>query len=160
MGFTLDEAALKTGIEGAKWPGRMEILGDSPRILLDGAHNPAGGLALAEALADVPRERLFLVAGVMGDKDAEGIFAPIIPAVDEVFAVSPALERALPSTRLAAFFSRRGTRCVDAGTVASGLSLALGSAGPADLVLVCGSLFTVGEARSLLLGRDFEPFRG
>jgi dihydrofolate synthase/folylpolyglutamate synthase len=160
LGINLDAVALKNGIEKACWPGRMEMVSDSPRILLDGAHNPAGGLALVEALTDIPRERLFLVAGVMGDKDAEGILGPLVPLIDEAFAVSPALERALPSGRLAEFFRNGGIRCVDAGPVAAGLDRAKKMAGPADLILVCGSLFTVGEARAYLLARRFEPFRG
>lgn len=160
MGFTLDAGALRSGIEKAYWPGRMELLGVSPRILLDGAHNPAGSKALAEALEDIPRDRLLIVAGVMGDKDADGIFGPLLPLVDEMFAVAPSLARALPSEKLAEFCRSRGVTAHDAGTVASGLSSARDIAGPDDLILVCGSLFTVGEARAILLSKNFEPFRG
>jgi dihydrofolate synthase/folylpolyglutamate synthase len=158
--FTLPEAALRSGIETAYWPGRMEILGDAPRFLLDGAHNPAGGLALADSLRDIPYERLFLVAGVMLDKDAEGILAPLFPLVEKVFAVSPRLERALPSARLAEYCRIRGVTCDDAGTVAAGLAQAKSAAGTKDLILVCGSLFTVGEARATLSDAIYEPFRG
>lgn len=160
MGFNLPETALRKGIEKATWPGRMEIVGKAPRILLDGAHNAAGGEALAEALQYIPHDRLILVAGVMADKDAEGIFAPLFPVIDRAYAVSPRLERALPSDRLAAFCRRRRVPCTDAGTVAAGLEQAKKAAGPNDLILVCGSLFTVGEARAILFGEYFEPFRG
>lgn len=160
MGFHLPEAALREGIEKATWPGRMETVGKAPRILVDGAHNPAGGEALAVALQDIPRDRLILVAGVMADKDAEGILAPLFPVADRVFAVSPRLDRALPSDRLAALCRARGVPCADAGTVAAGLEEAKNAAGPDDIILVCGSLFTVGEARAILYGEHFEPFRG
>jgi dihydrofolate synthase/folylpolyglutamate synthase len=160
MGFLLPANALRKGIERATWPGRMEIVGKAPRILLDGAHNSAGGEALADALQDIPHDRLLLVAGVMADKDAEGIFAPLFPVTDRAYAVSPHLERALPSDRLAAFWRARKVPCADAGTVASGLEQAKKAAGPRDLILVCGSLFTVGEARAILYGEHFEPFRG
>ena len=159
-GFNMDADALRCGIEKAQWPGRMEMIGPSPRILLDGAHNPAGSKALAEALEDVSRKRLLLVAGVMGDKDEDGILGPLFPLADEIFAVAPSLARALPSDRLAGFCRSRGAFAHDAGSVANGLSSARDAAGPDDLVLVCGSLFTVGEARAFLLSRDFEPFRG
>jgi dihydrofolate synthase/folylpolyglutamate synthase len=160
MGFHLPAKALRIGIESATWPGRMEIVGKEPRVLLDGAHNSAGGEALAEALQDVPRDRLILVAGVMADKDAEGIFKPLFPVTDRAYAVSPNLERALPSDRLAALCRDRRVPCIDAGTVAAGLEQAKDAAGPNDLILVCGSLFTVGEARAILYGKHFEPFRG
>ena len=79
---------------------------------------------------------------------------------DRAFAVSPALERALPSDRLAGLFRNNGVTCDDAGTVAEGLERAKKAANPGDLILVCGSLFTIGEARAVLSGGHFEPFRG
>ena len=160
LGFLLPAEKLRAGIEAAYWPGRMELMGEAPRILLDGAHNPAGGQALAEALQDVPHEGLILVAGVMADKDAEGILAPLFPFTSRAYAVSPALERAMPADRLAAFCRARGVACIDAGTVAEGLDQAKKAAGPRDLILVCGSLFTVGEALAILQAGRFEPFRG
>jgi dihydrofolate synthase/folylpolyglutamate synthase len=160
MGYPLSDATLRQGVEQALWPGRMEMVSTVPRIMLDCAHNPAGAEALAESLAVTPRDRLLLVVGMMGDKDPEGILAPLIPLADEVFAVTPSLERALSSAELAVFCRSLGGRCADAGTVGAGLTAARSSAGIADLILVCGSIFTVGEAKSILSGVDFEPFRG
>jgi dihydrofolate synthase / folylpolyglutamate synthase len=160
MGFPVPAAVMAEALGQASWPGRMEVIGEAPRILLDGAHNAAGGNALAEALEDVPHEKLILVAGVMADKDAEGILVPLFPLIDRAFAVSPPLPRAFPSDRLAVFCRARGVRCDDAGTVAEGLARAKKAAGASDLILVCGSLFAVGEARAVLFGEPFEPFRG
>jgi len=138
----------------------MEILGQSPRFLLDGAHNPAGGEALAEALTDVTRARLLIVAGVMCDKDAEGILSPLLPLAAHVFAVSPRVERAMASGDLATVCNACGVASTNAGAVADGLAMARNAAEPDDLILVCGSLFTVGEARAILLSDSFEPCRG
>jgi len=160
LGFRLDEPALRRGIESARWPGRMELFEGPPRFILDGAHNAAGGSALADALSDFSRDRLFIVAGVMDDKDAAGILGPLLPLAEEVFAVSPSLERAMPSSRLASLCRGHGAVCTDAGSVAAGLSQAGRRAAGHDLILVCGSLFTVGEARAILLSEKFEPFRG
>jgi len=160
FGFVLSDKALRTGIDSAHWPGRMETLGKAPRFLLDGAHNAAGASALAESLADVPHGRLFLVMGVMGDKDAEGMLDPLLPLAETVFAVSPAMERALPSSDLAALCRQRGAAAVDAGSVADGLIRSGTMADASDLVVVTGSLFTVGEARASLLEQRFEPCRG
>lgn len=160
FGFSLGEAALRRGIETARWPGRMELFGGAPRFLLDGAHNAAGGEALAESLADVPRDRLFIVAGVMGDKDAAGILSSLLPMASHFFAVYPDVERAMPSAGLASLCREAGVPCTDAGSVAAGLSMAGKAAGADDLVVVCGSLFTVGEARAVLLAEHFEPCRG
>lgn len=159
-GFNVSAHALASGIERTSWPGRMEVFGEAPRIMLDGAHNPAGARALAESLRDVPHDALILVAGVMADKDAEEIFNPLLPLAELVYTVSPAMERAMPSQRLAVIFRSLGVNCHDAVTVAEGLEQARNAARKGDLILVCGSLFIVGEARSILCGGRFEPFRG
>jgi len=159
-GFAIPPEAMREGIAHARWPGRMELFPGIPPILLDGAHNPAGARALADSLEDYRRERLLLVIGVMGDKELAGLLDPLIPLAAHVYAVAPALERSLPAVELADACRARGARVVAAGTVADGLAMAGAAAGPGDLVVVCGSLFTVGEARALLTGRVFQPFRG
>ncbi|BCG46111.1 Dihydrofolate synthase [Citrifermentans bremense] len=160
LGFPLPPQAMRAGVARAFWPGRMELLPGAPRVLLDGAHNPAGAEALAEALADIPRARLLVVVGVMGDKELSGILGPLLPLADEVFCVTPALERALAGEEIARFCLAAGVMAQDAGSVMQGLEQAQSAAFDEDLILVCGSLFTVGEARGYLLARRFEPFRG
>ena len=160
MGFAVTPQSCREGTAQASWPGRMELFPGEPRILLDGAHNPAGGRALAASLGEVPRKRLILVAGVMCDKDAMAILEHLLPLADRVFAVAPSLERAMPAAELAGLVMGRNGKCVVAGGVAVGLRRAIAEAGVADLVLVCGSLFTVGEARAWLLNRKYEAIRG
>lgn len=158
-GMPIDAVHICQGVAKAFWPGRMEMIGSTPRVLLDGAHNPAGVAALKDALSDVPFKRLLLVVGVMGDKDVLGLLGPLVPLAHRMFAVAPAMDRALPSARLAAFCGEFGTSCADGGSVAAGLDSARDAAGPDDLILVCGSLFTVGEARALLLDERMDGCR-
>lgn len=159
-GLRVTPEAARGGIEAACWPGRMELFSGPPRVLLDGAHNPAGAAALAESLADIPRDRLILVTGMVGDKDADGILASLLPLADLVIAVTPSIPRGLPSRELAERCRNLGCPAEDGGGLAEGLDRALSEARPGDLVLVCGSLFTVGEARARLCNIPFEPFRG
>ncbi|GFO54326.1 bifunctional folylpolyglutamate synthase/dihydrofolate synthase [Geomonas sp. Red276] len=160
IGFPIERAALVGGVENASWPGRMEMFDGEPRILLDGAHNPAGAEALADALADVPRGKLVMVIGVMADKEREPLLKALLPLADLVVTVSPALERALPAAELAESCRRQGAAVEVGGSVAEGVERARELAGLDGLVVVCGSLFTVGEARGHLLSRPFEAFRG
>jgi len=160
QGISLTTDCVRTGAEQASWPGRMELIAGPPRVLLDGAHNPAGAKVLADALADIPRRALILVAGVVGDKDANGILAPLLPAADSVITVCPAVPRGLTSRELADQCRALGYQAIAAGSVAEGLETAFNVAHPEDLILVCGSLFVVGEARARLLSQTFEPFRG
>ncbi|GFO61271.1 bifunctional folylpolyglutamate synthase/dihydrofolate synthase [Geomonas silvestris] len=160
VGFPVPARAFPGAVAEARWPGRLELFEGTPRLILDGAHNPAGARALAEALGGIPYQRLFLVIGVMGDKELSGILGPLVPLAERVFTVSPDLERALPAEALAASCAEYGVPVEAAGPVRRGIELARAAAGPDDLILVCGSLFTVGEARGILLSRDFHLFRG
>jgi dihydrofolate synthase/folylpolyglutamate synthase len=159
-GFPVDEEALRAGVAAARWPGRMELFPGQPRILLDGAHNPAGTTALADSLGDMTYGRLLLVVGVMADKAWQEMLRPLLSLADRVIAVEPALERALAAETLAGFCRQEGAETVAGGSVGEGLELAVTMARGDDLVLVCGSLFTVGEARSILTGSEFMPIRG
>ena len=152
--------ALRTGIAAARWPGRMELVNSTPPLLLDGAHNPAGAAALAASLSDFQYHRLLLVAGVMADKDSRSILAPLIPFASKCFCVTPAVERALDGAVLAAELMESGVTATACNTVAEGITAARNEAGPDDLIVVCGSLFTVGEAKSWLQGTPFVGIRG
>ncbi|MFH0808904.1 MAG: folylpolyglutamate synthase/dihydrofolate synthase family protein [Pseudomonadota bacterium] len=156
LGRVVPEEAIRAGLSRVSWPGRLERLGDSPLILLDGAHNPAGARALAAWLARHARGRLILVTGVCKDKDARGILRPLLPLAEVFVTCAAASERALNPEDLAevARVLLRGQLTVEvvpqvAAAVARGLQLA----GPDDTVCVCGSLFVVGEARDSLLAR-------
>ncbi len=160
QGLASAPEAMRNGVAHALWPGRMELFAGTPPIMLDGAHNPAGSQALASSLEDIPHRRLLLVVGVMSDKDVAAILEPLIPLASEVFAVSPAIERSMPSDELALLVRELGMSCISAGSVARGLQLAVEASAADDLLLVCGSLFTVGEARAALLSKNCELVRG
>jgi dihydrofolate synthase/folylpolyglutamate synthase len=152
--------ALTAGIGAAQWPGRMELIPGPPPLLLDGAHNPAGATALAEALGDYRYQRLLLVAGVMSDKDIPAMLAPLIGKVHHAYAVTPAVERAMDDDTLAGILEGLGFRATACGSVGNGIETARRETGNGDLILVCGSLFTVGETKAWLAGQHFEGIRG
>jgi dihydrofolate synthase/folylpolyglutamate synthase len=159
-GFQVPDGAIRKGVTAAVWPGRLELFEGSPRILLDGAHNPAGAVALRDSLADFRYDRLILVYGTMADKSWQDSLLQLLPLADVLIAVKPAIDRALAAGELAGFGALQGVPSFAAGDVESGLKYASGQAGPGDLVLVTGSLFAVGEARAILTGGTFMPIRG
>jgi dihydrofolate synthase/folylpolyglutamate synthase len=152
--------AVRKGLAQAFWPGRLELLADGPKVLLDGAHNPAGAAALRESLPDFSYKRLFLVVGMMADKDWQSVLLPLLPLATAVIAVQPALERALSAEELAGFCTAQGIESFSANSVMAGIDRARGLAAADDLILVSGSLFTVGEARAAMTGTGFMPIRG
>ena len=159
-GTPISDDAIKQGVAGSYWPGRMELIPGNPPLLLDGAHNPAGSLVLAEALSDYPRNRILLVTGVCTDKDIDLIYAPLIPLIDRIYTVTPVVDRAMNDAELAGFFSGKGLMCRPCGTVADGIRAAQSDAVAGDLVLVCGSLFVVGAVKAWLENVDYTGIRG
>ena len=160
LNIPLTEAAMRGGIAAARWPGRMETIPGSPPLLLDGAHNRAGALALAEALAEYRYRRLLLVLGIMADKDVREIVSALAPLTASCYCVSPAVDRAMDDVKLAVIVNDIGIPAMACGSVVSGITSAQQDAVAEDLILVCGSLFTVGEAKAWLAGAEFEGIRG
>jgi len=159
-GFSASDDVIRKGLSAAIWPGRLELFEGEQSVLLDGAHNPAGVLALTESLQDFSYNRLFLVVGMMADKAWQATISPLLALADEVITVEPAMDRALSAEELACFCRSAGVDTFSAGTVSAGLARAKSIVVPGDLVLVTGSLFTVGEARAILTGNSFMPIRG
>lgn len=138
--------AVERGIAAARWPGRLEYVGGTPQILLDGAHNPAGTRALAEYLKEFCADRrITLIYGAMRDKAVEESAGVLFPLCEEVILTAPRQARAVRPEALRELAAH--PRC----RIAAGVEQALKMAAGGDLVLVTGSLFLVGEARSLLV---------
>lgn len=151
--LALPDEAMRVGLADARWPGRFERVEGAPAVLLDAAHNPAGCAELARALEAEPRSgRRVLLFGALEDKDRAAMLAPFDGVVDERVYAIPAIRRAPDPSVLAAV--RPG---VVARTVEEGLRRAREAAGEDGLVVVCGSIFLMAEARALLLGLAEDP---
>ncbi len=144
----VSEADLARGLRTAHWPGRFEVMGTDPLVVLDGAHNPGACAGVTETLSTFSYGDLYLVFGAMSDKDHREM-AAVLPTPDAVFACQPPLDRAEEVATLEAVFEREGAGDVRSRpSVGNALASALEAAGPDDCVLVTGSLFAVAEARS------------
>ena len=141
-------------------PGRFEVVARDPLVVLDGAHNPDGANAVADALAEgfaVPGER-WLVIGTLAGRDPAALLAALrVGEASTVVCCTPASPRALPAADLAREVESFGVRAVVVPEVSEALGHALDSAGADDAVLVVGSLYTVGAARSECRRRGMLP---
>ena len=160
LGRSLDADAVRDGAAAVTVPGRLEPLIADPLLILDGAHNPDGTATMTAALTEeFPSVRWTVVLGVMGDKDAEAMTGYLAPMTDHFVVTAPRSARAVASDDL----GRRVREVTDIEvTVVAGsedaVDIARGLAGPKGAVLVTGSLYLVGEARSHLLSEgDASP---
>jgi dihydrofolate synthase/folylpolyglutamate synthase len=154
-GFTRE--AIEKGVASTRWPGRLEKFSVRGRVvLLDGCHNPAGAEALARFLRDSELlGRARLVFGAMADKDVEQMAELLFPAAESVRLVPAPSPRAATAEDLLRRTSGARPDAVACRSLEAALSELLGDPEPAPII-VAGSLYLVGEARSLLLSGRLE----
>ncbi|MEA2314191.1 MAG: dihydrofolate synthase / folylpolyglutamate synthase [Solirubrobacteraceae bacterium] len=108
-GIALREQALAEAAAAVEVPGRLQLLAGEPLTILDGAHNPDAVAALLEALPEVLEGGpLALVLGVLEDKDASAMLAPLLPLCERAWFTAPPSPRALPPAALASLARQLG----------------------------------------------------
>jgi dihydrofolate synthase/folylpolyglutamate synthase len=143
-GARCSPAVVRRALAKVRLPGRVEVLGRRPWLIVDAAHNPVSARALAQALRDLPRRRTILVFGASADKDYGGMLRTLLPGTDlAIFTRAMNPRAAAPSDLLR---RARGRAALTAGSVARALGMARKAAGPRDAIVVTGSFYVAGEA--------------
>ena len=150
-GGSLVDAAQR-GLAAARLPGRIELIGRAPGLLIDSAHTESSAAALAEVLHHIPRRRSRLVLSISAGKDADGILQHLLPEVDAVTVTRAEPVRSLSPSEVAAAIR---TAAPDALVeVVPNPHLAIRAAreelGAEDLLCVSGSIYLAGIARRVL----------
>ena len=151
-GYTVPRTSIYGGLKEGRWAGRMQVVGQSPVILLDGAHSPTSAEALCKAIREVFRyRRLILVVGLMRDKDLQAIGQVLCPFADEIIATQAFDNpRVMPAKEIAQAWSETGTILHVCPSVHEAIPLAQSIATTSDLICVAGSIYIVGEAMKVL----------
>ena len=141
---------IERGLERARWPGRLEIMKTHPYIMIDGAHNPQGAGVLRKAIEDIfEYKKLILILGILRDKDVDGILRILPPLAGEAVITKPVSPRAMAAdelnNRVREIRPELKTYCTE-DIDDRGIDVT----GKGDLMLVCGSLYLVGEVRKIL----------
>jgi dihydrofolate synthase / folylpolyglutamate synthase len=145
-GLSIDADHVVTGLAAAVWPGRLDLVGRPPRqALVDGAHNPAGIVALVDYLREVWPDGLPVVFGAMSDKPLAEMLAVLAPAARPLIVTAAPGQRAAPPERLLelAHAVVEGDRVVMAPRLAEALATGWSRA---PVVVVAGSLYLAGAA--------------
>jgi dihydrofolate synthase/folylpolyglutamate synthase len=139
---------VEQGLAHALWPGRLQVLSSKPLTLVDGAHNPAGARVLADYVRGLRSRRSFsrvaFVAGVLKDKDWQGIFSSWEEVADRFFLATPPDARGLDAGIAAAWLRTQGAQVRAMGTLPRALRAARLWAGAGGLVVAAGSLYSAG----------------
>lgn len=168
--FPVNLDQISNGLKRVNWPGRLEEFwrtssgrisyeppdGNKPacHFLLDGAHNPAGALALKASLhKEVVYDKIILVWASMADKDIQSTLMEIAPLAHRIIFTKPDEERSAKPKQLTELLPenlRLRTDCIDSVELA--LDHAVEKCTPGALICVAGSLYLVGKARQILCG--------
>ncbi|MDL2225757.1 bifunctional folylpolyglutamate synthase/dihydrofolate synthase [Eubacteriales bacterium OttesenSCG-928-M02] len=114
MGYTIADDAIRRGIEGTVHQGRLEVIGEEPLVLVDGAHNVEGAMALRDAVQSIAFGRpVYLLTAMMADKDVDGVAKILWPMAEKVVATLAKEERGMDPEKLAAHYGEKAVAVTD-----------------------------------------------
>lgn len=155
LGYVVSNEAMINGLNRVEWPGRLEMVCSSPRVFLDGAHNPAGALVLKESLQkEFEYNRLILIIGIMKDKNYKFILRTLAPIADHLILTQPNIPRAASPELLQKTLGQNEKKVEIVRGVQKAIDRGLSMASSEDLICITGSLYTVGEARAYFLPKE------
>jgi len=150
---------LAEGLGAVTSPGRLQLVGAAPTVLVDAAHNPHGARALVTALREAfDFDEWGVVLGVLSDKDAAGIVSEIAPVAAQVFATAPDSERAEDADAIADLAEAHDLRVSVHRDLADAAEAARAWAAASDrrAVVIAGSVVLAGEALALAADEDWK----
>jgi dihydrofolate synthase/folylpolyglutamate synthase len=152
-GVRIEDSAIADGVALTRVPGRMEVMGQKPLIIGDGAHNAESAAALAAALKEYfTWRRCFFILGAFRDKDVRGMGFKLARLAEMIVCTRIESPRSMDPYEMLQEVGFLGPMAVVEDNARSALNTVLAHATPDDLVCVTGSLYLVAEAREIILG--------
>ena len=146
----LDREALYAGLKRARQPGRFEVIGEDPLVIIDGAHNEAGAQALQETMAQhFAGKKILLVAGILADKQIDSIVKFLTKITDHIIVTEPDNPRKLAASELAKHMADAGVTAEVVSDAEAAMHRAKELADGYDVILFAGSLYLIGDVRRL-----------
>jgi dihydrofolate synthase/folylpolyglutamate synthase len=157
----IEDDVLLQAMKATKWAGRLEMISQQPRILIDGAHNPEGGASLAQALRETYTYRkLHFVMGMLSTKNHSGYLRHILPLVDTLILTEPDWHKKEDAANLGALartllqeLGRTEVEVIVEPSWKSAVELVKNKTAQDDLAVVSGTLYLIGDVRSWILHR-------
>jgi len=148
-GYEIDNEKATAGLSKVTLAGRMEMICDDPRILIDAAHNAASIRALIYAIGqNVPYDSMVVIFGCNNDKDIKGMLRELQYGADKVIFTRSSSAKAISPDALAEVYTELcGKMCQTADSLGQALQLARSAIGKGDLICITGSFYLIGEAK-------------
>jgi dihydrofolate synthase/folylpolyglutamate synthase len=148
-GYEIDNEKAAKGLHKVTLAGRMEMICDDPRIMIDGAHNAASIRALIHAIGqNIPYDSMVVIFGCNSDKDIRGMLQQLQYGADKVIFARSNSPKAVPPQDLADMYTEIcGKMCQTAVSLGEALRLAASAVGKGDLICITGSFYLIGQAK-------------
>jgi dihydrofolate synthase/folylpolyglutamate synthase len=155
-GYKIDDDKAMKGLRSVTLPGRMEMVCDDPRVMIDAAHNAASIEALIHAIGqNVPYDSMVVIFGCNKDKDVKGMLEKLQYGADKVIFTRSNSAKAMPPEDLAEMYTEIcGKMCQTASSLGQALQIARSAVSKEDLICITGSFYLIGAAK-----KRFEPGR-
>ena len=156
-GFSVSEDSIYLGLKAAKWHARFELISSDPIIIYDGAHNPEGISAAVRSIkAYFPEKKVYVLSGVMKDKDYNAIAADLATVASHAFTVTPDNTRALDAKEYASVLANHSIKAVPFESLKEALHTAIEKAKSDKTPLFClGSLYMYSEFIEIFENLEF-----
>jgi dihydrofolate synthase/folylpolyglutamate synthase len=154
-GFNISDAKAMEGLARTSIPGRMEMLNQTPRVVVDGAHNAASLDAMLRAIGQhIPYDSMVIIFGCCADKDVPGMLERIAAGADKViFTRVNNIRSSDPNELAACYVEQYGKMAQVAETLDDALAIANRAVTKEDLICISGSFYLVGEAKKLFAAK-------
>jgi dihydrofolate synthase/folylpolyglutamate synthase len=155
-GLVISDTRAMEGLAKCSVPGRMEMLSNTPRILVDCAHNAASVDAMMRAIGQyIPYDSMVVIFGCCADKDVSGMLERITSGADKViFTKVNNIRSSDPSELAAQYIEQYGKMAQVANTLEDALAIANRAVTKEDLICITGSFYLVGEAKKLIASQQ------
>ncbi len=154
-GLSVPLSARREGLRMTDWPGRLEILGHDPYVVVDSAHNGDSANKLRVALQDFfPGHRVIFIFGASGDHPFGDALHELLPLAHQTFTTRSRHPRAADPETLSQTIATLGYGSTNTSSVPQALEIALENAASHDLICITGSIFTVADAREAWCKRN------
>lgn len=153
-GWRIKQEDILEGLNKVIWPGRLEVIKRKPLIIIDGAHNPAGMKELAKWLKQNKKQirgRIVLIIGMLADKNRSMAVKYLDALVDEVIITKPPSVRAGGWYEVKEYFNAGDKEIHLLEDYAEAITKALAIAECEDMIIITGSIYLIGEVRSLFI---------